>query len=122
MAPGWEQRQSAWTVQNLKHVKRASLIGTDLLRGGVKVSVLVMLCCDWWRPTCALRLRGCYFTIGGGAFKVHVSENEASQKDVCLADVNLKLHCSLQEEQRGGRWRKPEEKGEMGVEEVGEGE
>lgn len=80
----------------------------------MKVSVMVMLCCDWWRPTCALRLRGCYFTIGGGAFKVHVSENEASQKDVCLADVNLKLHCSLQEEQRGGRCRNTEEKGQNG--------
>lgn len=80
----------------------------------MKVGVMVMLCCDWWRPTCALRLRGCYFTIGGGAFKVHVSENEASQKDVCLADVNLKLHCSLQEEQRGGRWRNAGEKGENG--------
>lgn len=65
------------------------------------VSETEMLCCDWWRPTSALNLRGCYFTIGGGAFKVHVSEDEASQKDVCLADVNLKLHCSLQQEQRG---------------------
>lgn len=61
-----------------------------------KLRVAVMLCCDWWRPTSALNLIGCYFTIGGGAFQLHVSEDEASQKDVCLADVNLKPHCSLQ--------------------------
>lgn len=89
-----------------------------------------MLCCDWWRPTSALNLRGCYFTIGGGAFKVHVSEDEASQKDVCLADVNLKLHCSLQQEQRGqkkgqeqggGETQRRKERWNVDVEEV-EGE
>lgn len=46
-----------------------------------------------------VHLIGCYFTIGGGAFRVNISEDETSQKDVCFAHVNLKLHCSLQEEQ-----------------------
>lgn len=57
-------------------------------------------------PTSALNLISCYFTIEGGAFKVHVSEDEASQKDVCLANVNLKLHCRLQEEQRAEMQRR----------------
>lgn len=48
------------------------------------------------RRTSAVDLIGCYFTVGGGALRVYISEDETSQIDVCLAHVNLKLHCSLQ--------------------------
>lgn len=56
--------------------------------------------CDWWRPTSAVRLIGCYFTTGRVALRVYISEDEASQIDVCLAHINLKLHCRLQEGSR----------------------
>lgn len=48
------------------------------------------------RPTFAVDLIGCYFTVGGGALRVYISEDETSQIDICLAHINLKLHCSLQ--------------------------
>lgn len=55
-----------------------------------------MLCCDWWTPTSAVHLIGCNFTAGGVALSVYISEDETSQIDVCLAHINLKLHCGLQ--------------------------
>ena len=55
-----------------------------------------MLPRDWWKPTSAVALIGCYFTVGGGALSVYISEDEASQIDVCLVHINLKLHCRLQ--------------------------
>lgn len=72
-------------------------------------TVILILSCDWWIPTSAVHLIGCYFTVGGGALRVYISEDETSQIDVCLAHINLKLHCSLQgqgpkknEQGRGG--------------------
>lgn len=64
----------------------------------------LMLSGDWWKPTSAVDLIGCYFTTGGGALRVYISEDEASQRDVCLVHINLKLHCGLSG--RGGAGRR----------------
>lgn len=72
-----------------------------------------MLSCDWWKPTFAVDLIGCYFTVGGGALRVYISEDEASQIDVRLVHINLKLHCSLSG--RGGAGRRGGGGGEKGV-------
>ena len=61
---------------------------------------------DWWTPTSAVDLIGCYFTVGGGALRVNISEDEASQIDVCLVHINLKLHCRLQQRRVGEKRRR----------------
>lgn len=56
-------------------------------------------------------LIGRYFTVGGGALRVYISEDEASQIDVCLVHINLKLHCRLQGSEGGvGEGEEEEEK------------
>lgn len=56
----------------------------------------ILFHCDWWIPTSAVHLIGCYFTTGGGALRIYISEDETGQIDVYLAHMNLQLHCSLQ--------------------------
>lgn len=51
----------------------------------------------WGRPTSAVDLIGCYFTVGGDTLRINISEDKMSQIDVGLAHINLKLYCSLQE-------------------------
>lgn len=59
----------------------------------------LVLSCDWSTPTSAVCLIGRYFTIGGGALRVYISQDETSEIDVDLTDIHLKVDCSLEEVQ-----------------------